>query len=135
MFSRPVPFNTLSGVLSYMLSNVVDEAVSLTWNSARLFTAMAPIGPLTVRARLVSQADSSDRRYGTFDFRKCAVHPAVSRGFETGGSGLHVVLCVEVRARGVGRTDSVDDGQVFRVVDCFERPVAMDADRSVHRAG
>jgi len=50
--SRPVPFNTLSGVLSYMLSNVVDEAVSLTWNSARLFTAMAPIGPLTVRARL-----------------------------------------------------------------------------------
>ncbi len=39
------------------------------------------------------------------------IHPAVGRVLEAGRAALHVVLRVEVRARGIGRAAGVDESQ------------------------
>src|SRR5207244_2731903 len=51
--SRPVPCSTLSELLSYILSKVLDDCASRIWNSFRLLTATAGFTPRKVRGRAV----------------------------------------------------------------------------------
>src|SRR5262249_1414841 len=56
-----------------------------------------------------------------FDLRQSAVHPAILCRLHTWRAGLHVVLRVEVRARGVGRAGGVDDGEMLLIVERLGR--------------
>ena len=53
--------------------------------------------------------------------RKGAIHPAVARRFDPRRPGLHVVLRVEMRARGIGRTRGIDNRHELPIEQRLER--------------
>ena len=74
------------------------------------------------RARqVIAQADGAQRRCRAGFFRQRPIQPAVGSAFEAGRAGLHVILRVEMRARGIGRAYRVHDRQMPRVEHRLER--------------
>ncbi len=53
--------------------------------------------------------------------RQRPIQPAVGGAFKAGRAGLHVILRVEMRARGIGRAHGVDNRQMPRVEHRLER--------------
>ena len=51
-----------------------------------------------------------------------AIQPAVIGGFEARRAGFHVVLRIEVRARGIGRAGSFDNCQLLRIPERLQSP-------------
>src|SRR5579862_4895823 len=50
------------------------------------------------------------------------VQPAIFGGFNAWSAGLHEILSVEMRSRGIGRTCGVNDGQLLLVPDRLQCP-------------
>ena len=66
------------------------------------------------RARQIrAEGYGAERRGLIFGHRlQRAVEPAVVGGFHAGRAGLHEILRVEMRARGIGRADGLHDGEL-----------------------
>jgi hypothetical protein len=86
---------------------------------------------------LRGQCNGADRRRIGIGGGQRAVHPAVGAGL-AGGAGFHVILCVEVGARRVGRAGGVDDGELLLVpqrlqrLECrVESEAAVEVDRAL----
>ncbi len=69
------------------------------------------------RARQVLRhRDTAKRRLAGITARlQVTIQPAVGRGLDAGRARFHVVLRVEVRARAVGRSGGMDDGETLRI--------------------
>ena len=99
--------------------------------------ARAPAPPRRLRGTVGPRAtarngDAGSRRRGG----EAAPEPAVWRALHAGGARLHVVLGVEVRARGVGRAAGVHDRERPRVPEGLEgRQGRMQAEEPVEVDG
>ena len=61
-----------------------------------------------------------------------AIEPAVFGGFDAGRAGLHEILRVEMRARGIGRAGGVNDGELVFVKERLEwREAGVQAEEAV----
>ena len=65
-------------------------------------------------------------------FLQRAIQPPIFRGFYAGRARFHEILRVEMRPRGIGRTDSVHDRKLVLVEQRLQRSEAgMQAEKSV----
>ena len=129
--SRPVPWRRSRTPLSYMDSKprraftapgIAGPASDFTSKSAMLLIATAPASPRSTRG---SREPMATARNGDAPGRGVAWSPRASQpsggALHAGRSRFHVVLRVEVRARGVGRAAGVDHGEPARVPQRLER--------------
>ena len=97
-----------------------------------LCSAMAALRPRMVRGSTGPSATARTGESFAGGLGQRAVHPAAVGGLQPGRAGFHVVLRVEMRARGVGRAGRVDDRQVPLVEQRLERRERRDAGRRSH---
>ena len=107
---------------AYSCSNSRAAAASRTWKAADVLHGDGRRrGPRSVRG---STGPSETARTGEgLPGRggQRAVHPAAGGGLQARRAGLHVVLRVEMRARGVGRAHRFDNRQVPLVEERLQR--------------
>ena len=67
------------------------------------------------------KADGAHRRDFARHLRQRAIQPAVGGGLQAGRAGLHVILRIEVRARGIGRAGGVHDREMLLIPQRLQR--------------
>ena len=89
-----------------------------------------------------SHGHGANRRERLRRGRQRAIEPTVIGSLTAGRPGFHVVLRIEMRTRGIGRTRRVHDGEMLRGVERLERSQrrvqaeeAIEIDRGVLRIG
>ena len=68
-----------------------------------------------------AERDGAEGRVIGWKIMQGAVQPAIVGDLEAGRAGFHIVLRIEMGARGVGRTGGVHDGEMFLFPERFKR--------------
>jgi hypothetical protein len=76
--------------------------------------------PQRARQRGAQTYGAHRGRFACFG-RKRAIQPAIGGRFQAGCSRFHVILRVEVGARGVGRSGGMDDGELLAIPQRLQR--------------